>query len=490
MTYHEEFVTSRIVSQPSRTTTEVILVAFGLAFVMAAWKLLSATGEPQDISMTDARAQEIVGLARPDRVCPDIVDRNGKPLVTTQTVVSGDARTHQERTYFRADALGTVLGGTEVADGVVRQQMLAGLPDKTPGWPFLSWQGWTMGPPPAITTTLDSELCVGLHDLLVRQQVYGCIIVGTPDGEILACVQNPCADITHMRENTYVAQLAAASKDSRVPALTNPWQWRVPPGSTIKPFLDGVARQNGVAPPDVECRGVTTEFGRPLHCHRVHGKIDTFAAALAGSCNMFFFELSCEPRMGGELLVSYATACGLASPQLAGAQCATAELPWASAAPGTEARALSFIGQGISVSPLGLMSAYAAILFDGPPQWHLIGKLDGRPVAYPAPKAVFDSSVVRAVRADMKAIAAYGTTTTSMASVRRYQPLIKTGTAEVGGSQGPDSWAVGSFSVGNASYVMCCLVRNWTKEHPRAQAIAAQVISTVAKQTDPRARSG
>lgn len=470
-----------VVAKPSRLTMELLLVAFGGVFLLASWELIAAAGPPRDLPFSDSAAQDILQRARPDRVCPRITDRHGVVLAALQTTLDAKGKPQQRRAYPLAAVIGPLLGGGYVADGLAQQQRLAGIPQHTPGWPFVAWQGWTLGPPPEVTSTIDAALCKKLHSLLVKRGVQGCILVVTPEGEILACVQNPSADITRLSQAEYRAQIAAQGRPAGISPLTNPWGWLVPLGSTAKPFLVGVARQKRIAPPSVFCRGYTTDFGRPLHCHQAHGRVDTYSLALADSCNIFFYALSEKAALDGNTLVSYASAAGLTNPSLVGARPAAAVLPWAGAVPGTEQRALSFIGQGLSVSPLGLLSAYASVLYGGAPHWRLVRELDGKPVAYPKPTPVFDSAVVRAVREDVRAVALMGTAQTSMRAVRAYQPLIKTGTAQVGSEQGSDSWTVGGFSVGDSQYLLCCLVRNWNPDQPRGQAIAAETIQIVAR---------
>lgn len=481
MDFTDGYQSTPAVAKPSRLTIELLLLVFGAVFVFASWGLIAAAGPPQDPPFSDPAALDILDGARHDRVCPKITDRRDVALAALQTTLDAKGKPQQGRVYPLAAVIGPLLGGGYVADGLAQQQRLAGIPPHTPGWPFVAWQGWTLGPPPAVTSTIDAALCTKLHSLLVNQGVQGCILVGTPEGEILACVQNPSADITRLGQAEYRDQIAAQGRSSGISPLTNPWGWLVPPGSTIKPFLVAVARQKGIAPPSVLCHGYTTDFGRPLHCHQSHGGVDTYSLALADSCNTFFYALSQNAALDGNTLVSYASAAGLTNPSLAGARPAAAILPWAGAAPGTEQRALSFIGQGLSVSPLGLLSAYASVLYGGAPYWRLVRELDGKPVAYPKPTPVFDSAVVRAVKEDVRAVALMGTAQTSMRAVRAYHPLIKTGTAQVGGEQGSDSWTVGGFSVGDSQYLLCCLVRNWNPDQPRGQTIAAETIKIVAR---------
>jgi len=466
-------------TKPSRVAVELTLIVFVGLFGAAAWKILSPS--PYDCPLRSPEGKPVLQLARPDRVCPDIEDRAGRVMVTQQAQAAAHGRTSARRVFRYADVLGPVLGGGFLDDGLVGQQVFAGLPEHTPGWPLLPWQGWTVGPPPRVTSTVDAELSRRLLSILVHDHLHGAIILGTPDGELIACVQNPSADISRMGDPAYYAQALRKGTEARIPTLSNPWQWSLTPGSTIKPFLVAVARQKGIAPPHVYCRGVTTAFGRPLHCHRAHGLVDTYPAALAASCDQFFYELSRNKALEGKLLVSYAAACGLTCPALDGAICQPATIPWSSAEVGTETRALSFIGQGMSVSPLGLMSMYAAVAGQGRPQWRLVRKLDGVAVQYPAPQPVFDSRCVRAVRVDLGAVAAYGTTARTMRSVRQYQPLIKTGTAQVNNAGSVDSWAAGLFTVRGTKYVLCCLVRDWHDLAPRAQAVAASVVRQVAE---------
>lgn len=468
------------VRQPSRLTMDIVLIVFALAFSAATWKLISSSGGPDDLALHDPQALEILRLGRPERVCPPIVDREGRELTSVHPDIRSDGTARTTRVYSYGDSLGPLIGGNHVRDGLIWQQRLVDLPDRTPGWPLLSWQGWWVGPPPSIVATVDAELSRRLHALLVESNIWGSIIIARPDGEVLAVVQNPSADMTRMSERDYAAHLSEVSKKTGVPALSNPWNWVITPGSTIKPLLVAVARQKGIRPPAVECTGVSRQFGRPIRCHAAHGEMDTYTAALAKSCNSFFYKLSENAELDGTSLVGHAHASGLAAPVFSGVRCEPAALPWSSAAPGTETRALSFIGQGITVSPFSLLSMYTAVLHGGTPTWRLVRKQNGRLIAYPEPQPVFDTSVVRAMREDLRAVAVWGTAAGSMAPVSRYKPMLKTGTAQSGRDEGDDSWAVGGFSVADEEYLLCCLVRSWTPGEPRAQNIAAQAIRATA----------
>lgn len=474
--------TVKVTAKPSRIAVELVLVVFALVFLAASWKLLGNEG-PVDLRWETTEAQEIIKRGRPTQVCPPIIDRTGKSLVTTVPDNNGK---DSQRQYAYSACLGAILGGDYTRDGLVGQQRLAGLPERTPGFPWLSWQGWWVGDPPALVSTVDAELSEKLFALLVRTKSNGCILIGTPDGELIAVVQNPSMDIDRMSDADYKAQLDTLAQSTGVPPLSAPWNWSLAPGSTVKAFLAAVARQLRIPPPSVNCVGYTTRFGRPLHCHQAHGRIDTYTAALAHSCNAFFYELSRFPKLNGIVTVSFATACGMASPQLVGAKCAPASLSWATVETGTEARALSFIGQGIAVSPFGMMSAYATLLHGSPPTWRLVRKMDGKLIQYTKSEPVFDSAVVRATREDLAAVAKWGTAATSMRPVLRYQPRVKTGTAQTGSAKGADSWTVGGFTVGKQDYVFCCLVRGWKSPQPRAQVIARDTISIVAAHTQGR----
>lgn len=467
--------------QPSRLTMDVMLILFGIAFAAAAWKLFSDSGGPCDLPLDDPQAREILRLARPERVCPPIVDREGREMTSVRRSVNPAGRARNERVYAYADSLGPLIGGNLIGDGLVWQQRMVDLPESTPGWPFLSWQGWWVGPPPSIVATVDAELSRRLQALFGEYGVSGCIIIARPDGQVLAITQSPSADLTRMHEAGYEAHLSEVSNKAGVPALVNPWKWLLTPGSAIKPFVAAVARQLSITPPSINCTGVTRQFGRPIRCHAAHGRIDTYTAAIAKSCNIFFYRLSENPALDGAMLVSYASATGLAVPAFSGVKPAAAALPWSSAAPGSEARATSFIGQGITVSPFSLLSMCAAVLHEeGAPTWHLIRKQNGRLTAYPEPHPVFEAAVVRAMREDLLAVGVWGTAAGSMAAVKQYQPRIKTGTAQSTDLPGNESWAVGGFTVGGDDYLICCLVRNWNQHKPRAQQLAARAIRITA----------
>jgi cell division protein FtsI/penicillin-binding protein 2 len=89
------------------------------------------------------------------------------------------------------------------------------------------------------------------------------------------------------------------------------------------------------------------------------------------------------------------------------------------------------LGQGLSVTPMQMMAAYAAIADGGilrPPR--LIEEVDGEPVSEPRGRRVIDASVAEQVRTMLEGVLAPGGTASEV-SVPGYTLAGKTGTSQV-----------------------------------------------------------
>jgi cell division protein FtsI/penicillin-binding protein 2 len=444
----------------------LLLLLFGLAL----WEILKEPIVEPEIGTSESK--RVLRLARPTRVCPNIVDRDGVRLRWNLKLGSSDD-SRLGTCYSHPQALSLVMGGPHTEDGLVSQQRGCDLPETSPYLKLIGWQAWWVGPPPHIVSTIDSVLSARLYDLLRDGDLHGCIVLGTPDGEILACVQNPSGDLSSPDLD------AAPAERSGIALWHAPWDWAVVPGSTMKVFVTAVARELGVLPPTVICDGRYEGLERPLECHRAHGKVSTFRRAVAASCNSYFFRLSENEAISDDNLLEFAEDSGLLAPKMAYASCNTSILAWTADSNSPERRALSFIGQEATCSPLALLSAYASLLGDGRPTWRLIRKMDGELVDYPEPESIWSDNTRRAARADLGEACRQGTLASSMRPVLQYDPEFKSGSGQVAG-QGIDSWAVGRFAVGDRVYLLAVLVRDRQPGTPRGQNLAAEVMGIVA----------
>lgn len=98
-------------------------------------------------------------------------------------------------------------------------------------------------------------------------------------------------------------ELVAVSNDNRL-------DMPLPPASTVKGFLAHAALEGGVVTPSesLACDGEWTRDGRTLQCFHNHGNLD-LAAALATSCNAYFYEV--VQRLGTDHVAASFEAFGL-----------------------------------------------------------------------------------------------------------------------------------------------------------------------------------
>jgi hypothetical protein len=221
-------------------------------------------------------------------------------------------------------------------------------------------------------------------------------------GEIFVRVQNPSGEL---RELTTGGRPAEHSNIGR---WQPPWDWAVVPGSTMKVFIAAVARELGVEAPPVFFRGEYRGVGRILRCHRAHGEVSDLRQGVAASCNSLFFRLSQSSQITEEALTRLAQDSGLTRPEMMHATCASSNLAWAGDIPSSERRALSFIGQEGSCSPLAVLTMYASLLGEGRPTWRLIGSSTAREPIIPShmKSGLHEHGMPRGVTCERRAAAA------------------------------------------------------------------------------------
>jgi len=149
--------------------------------------------------------------------------------------------------------------------------------------------------------------------LPVGTELKGAVVVlAIETGEILAAVSSPT-----------LADGRAMSKDDRareLPSMFRPFEGLYPPGSILKPLVLCAAAAEGEVRPDeqITCNGhFFPDRDDMLRCHvfrplegrtTTHGPLDG-PAALAKSCNIFFYTLA--DRLGDARLVSWLSRFGL-----------------------------------------------------------------------------------------------------------------------------------------------------------------------------------
>lgn len=161
--------------------------------------------------------------------------------------------------------------------------------------------------------TLDLRLQQAAERQL-RDRVGAIVALDPSSGEILALASSPSFD-----SNAFVRGLTEKEWQELVQARHNPLQNRAiqnthSPGSVFKIVVGSAGLAEGVITEHTRtyCPGYTTIYGRRFHCWKPggHGSVD-LVEALAGSCNVYFYELGRE--LGVERIADYARRFGLGS---------------------------------------------------------------------------------------------------------------------------------------------------------------------------------
>ncbi len=126
----------------------------------------------------------------------------------------------------------------------------------------------------------------------------GAVVASDPrTGEILCLVSSPSFDI-HLYDNGISsADYARLNTDKAKPMINRAIQGQYPPGSTFKIVTSIAAQLAGVFDPTrrVTCNSTYKLGNRTWTCLGRHGSVD-FKAAMAASCNVYFYDLATRAR--------------------------------------------------------------------------------------------------------------------------------------------------------------------------------------------------
>lgn len=162
--------------------------------------------------------------------------------------------------------------------------------------------------------TLDLSLQQAAERQL-RDRVGAVVALDPHTGEVLALASSPAYD-----SNAFVRGLTDQEWQALVQARHNPLLNRTlqnthSPGSVFKIVVGAAGLAEGLVSERkrVYCPGSTVIYGRRFHCWKGggHGWVD-LEEALAGSCNVYFYELGRE--LGVDTLAAYARRFGLGEP--------------------------------------------------------------------------------------------------------------------------------------------------------------------------------
>lgn len=226
----------------------------------------------------------------------------------------------------------------------------------------------------AIQTTIDADIQMTAYKAM--DNLAGAVIAMIPKtGDILAFVSAPAFDPNVFSRGIRKEEWAQLVADPRIPLQNKGLQGTYAPGSTVKPFLALTALETGIQNPNalVRCGGSLTFGDRTFRCWKKqgHGWVDMYKA-IVQSCDVYFYTLGL--KLDPDRLASLERGVGLGvltGVELPGEKSGLVpDTFWKrevmkSRWYGYESLLLG-IGQGaIHVTPLGMVSAYAAIATGG-----------------------------------------------------------------------------------------------------------------------------
>lgn len=246
------------------------------------------------------------------------------------------------------------------------------------------------------------------------------IVMDVKTGEILGMANYPAPQAGSRKIDP---------KERRNRAITDLFE----PGSIFKVVTAAAALESGVNT-NCYCPGTRSIGNRSIHCAHgaAHGAVD-LRKMIEKSCNIAAGTLAerVGPKRMHEKLVEFGfnQKTGVEFPGEEHARMLPAE-KWRTM------RTVNIgFGQGIQVTPIQILSAYAAIANDGlynPPT--LLKDTSGLKVATREPHRVMSASNAAALRSHMEAVVVSGTG--KSAKVAGYSSAGKTGTAQIGGPRG------------------------------------------------------
>lgn len=211
----------------------------------------------------------------------------------------------------------------------------------------------------SVALTIDSDL-QGVIETILDKHIYNwnaaggvSIVMDPKTGEILAMASRPAYDLNkwdkYINNSKYINRATSMNYE---------------PGSIFKPFVAACALEEGVITPLTlhECSGSINVAGKTIQCMIAHGKNQNLSDILRNSCNVSFVKIGLKLK---DLLYKYARRFGFGEKlpvEFYGQEKGILLPPqnWSATTPAT----MSF-GQGISVTPLQLITGYSTIVNDG-----------------------------------------------------------------------------------------------------------------------------
>lgn len=268
------------------------------------------------------------------------------------------------------------------------------------------------------------------------------IVMDPKTGDILAMTSKPDFDNNDPRKipedfldkwdtMSQKEQYDALYKIWRNPAISDSYE----PGSTFKVITSSAGIEENVVKPDEHFydKGYIMVAGKKIKCWRSynpHGD-QTFAEAVKNSCNPVFVEIG--QRLGKEKLYKYIRAFGFGSPTGINLPGEAGGIVRGLGGIGPVELANNAFGQGISVTPIQLITAFSAVANDGFLMEPRIAKKvidnEGKTIHEFQPRTV-RQVISGETAATMRQILEFAVAPTASSYIPGYKVAGKTGTAQ------------------------------------------------------------
>jgi len=247
-----------------------------------------------------------------------------------------------------------------------------------------------------VQTTIDADIQKVAYEAMKNRA--GAVIAMDPKtGDILAFVSAPAFDTNVFSRGIRKEEWESLVTDPRTPMQNKGLQGTYAPGSTVKPFLALTALEEGVQDPKakVRCDGSFRLGNRTFRCWKKqgHGMVDMYKA-IVHSCDVYFYTLGM--KLDPDRVASLERGVGLGvltGVELPGEKSGLVpDTSWKREVRKDRWRiyesVLLGIGQGaIHITPLGMLSAYAAIATGGevmrPRLVSRVARMDGSAEEFP-----------------------------------------------------------------------------------------------------------
>lgn len=268
------------------------------------------------------------------------------------------------------------------------------------------------------------------------------IVMEPKTGDILAMAVKPDFDNNDPRKipEEYIGKWETMTEKEKYEALYK--IWRNPaisdayePGSTFKVITSSAGLEENVVKVDdhFNCVGYVMVAGKKIKCwrsHNPHGN-ENFAEAVKNSCNPVFVEVG--QRLGKETLYKYIKAFGFGAPTNISLPGEAAGIVRGLGAIGPVELANNSFGQGISITPIQLITAFSAVANNGYLMEPRIAKKvidnDGKTVHEFQPRTV-RQVISKETATTMRQILEFAVTPAAASYIPGYKVAGKTGTAQ------------------------------------------------------------